>query len=97
MLPPVGFWETREGKSLELVCPGGVTHLHQHLFQNTGLVNGATCPFGDSGAPLPRPRRSVGTLSNSALRGGGEHRADRRVSAVGYVTPILSTARGGVS
>ncbi|CAI9180090.1 unnamed protein product [Rangifer tarandus platyrhynchus] len=73
-----------------------VTLLHQHLFQNIGLVNRATCPCGDSGAPPPPPR-SVGTLSNSALRGGGEQRADGWVSAVGYVTRVLTTARGDVS
>ena len=90
---------------MELVCPGDavegggvvvVTLLHQHLFQNIGLVNGATCPCGDSGAPPPPPR-FLGTRSNSALRGGGEQRADGWVSAVGYVTRILTPARGDVS
>lgn len=100
MLPPEGFLgdERRAafGARLSRGCGGVVvTLLHQHLFQNIGLVNGATCPSGDSGAPPPPPR-SVETLSNSALRGGGEQRTDGWVSAVGYVTRILTTARGGV-
>ena len=54
MLPPVGFWEMRDGKNWSLSVPGGHTFTLR-LFQNTGLVNETTCPFGDSGVRPPAP------------------------------------------
>lgn len=52
MLPPVETFLGDERREEFGACLSrGVTHLHQRLFQNTGLVNGATCPFEDSGAP----------------------------------------------